>query len=155
MDAHWIVTANAGRARVFSQDEHGAPFTEIDDLINESVRLRTVDTETDDLAQRGGSTRLSGSATPSQPSGYEPHQTPAEHQVELFARRLAAFLLRGHQEHRYRALSLAASPEFLGVLRKLLDPAVANAIDLELPKDYTHSNAAQLRDQFQKHRVKS
>ena len=155
MDAHWIVTANAGRARVFSQEEHDAPFAEVDDLLNEGVRLRTVDTETDDLGQRGGSTSLSSSATPSQPSGYEPHQTPAEHQVELFARRLAGFLLRGHQEHRYRALSLAASPEFLGVLRKMLDPAVSNAIDLEVPKDYTHSSAAQLRDQFQKQRDKS
>lgn len=155
MDAQWIVTANAGRARVFSQDEPGAAFAEIEDLLNEGARLRTVDTETDELGRRGGSTSASSPATPSQPNGYEPHQTPVEHQTELFARRLAAFLLRSHQEGRYRALSLAASPEFLGMLRKMLDPAVSKAIDLELPKDYTHSTVAQLRDQFQKHRART
>ena len=153
MDAHWIVTANAGRSRIFSQSHNTAPFEEIDDLVNDAARLRTGDTETDDLGRRGGSTSLPGSGTPSQSSGYEPHQTPAEHQVELFARRLAAYLLQGHRQGRYRALSLAASPEFLGVLRKLLDPAVSSAIDVEMHKDYTQSNAAQLRDQFEKHRT--
>ena len=153
MDAHWILAANAGRARIFRQPESAAPFEEVEDLVNAGARQRTADTETDDLGRRSSSTGRPGAGTPSQASGYEPHTTPAEHQTELFAKQLAVSLQRSHHEGRFRGLTLAASPEFLGVLRKAFDPELAKAIDLTIDKDYTHANASQLRDLIRKHRL--
>lgn len=148
MPTTWIVTANASRARFFSREKVGDPLEEIDDLVGEGVRLRTVDTETDDLGQRAAGKSRHGAGAASQSSGYEPHQTPAEHQTELFARSVAARLAKGLQEARFDALHIAASPEFLGVLRKLLDPKVTALVGKEINKDYTQSNARQLQDQL-------
>ena len=154
MDAQWIVSANAGRARFFSQAQAGAPLEEIEDMVNAAARLRTADTESDDLGRRTSSVGRSSAGTPSQASGYEPHQTPAEHQTQVFARSVAEFLQRGHQQHRYRKLSLIASPEFLGVLRKALDPGVGELVTVQIDKDYTQSTRDQLREQIRKHAEK-
>jgi protein required for attachment to host cells len=148
MGTIWIVTANAGRARYFAQEQPGGTLQEVEDQVNAAARLRTADTETDDLGRRTGSAGTSRGATPNQASGYEPHQTPAEHQTELFARSVATALADAHRAGRYQQLVLAASPEFLGALRKRLDPQVAALIRTEIGKDYTQSSASQLRDQL-------
>jgi protein required for attachment to host cells len=155
MDDVWIVTANAGRARIFSQESAGDRPAEINDMANTAVRLRTVETETDDLGQRsaGKSRHSVGAATPS--SGYEPNQTPAEHQTENFARDVAAFLLKAHQDGRFRHLILAAAPEFLGVLRKLLDTKVSGAVSVTINKDYTQLKADELRQRIDAQAAKS
>lgn len=82
-------------------------------------------------------------------SGYEPPQTPAEHETELFARSVTGFLLEQQQAGRFRQLVLAAPPQFLGTLRQLLDPHVKTRVKTELNKDYTQLNAQQLREQVQ------
>ena len=145
MDATWIVSANAGRARIFSRTNSSAALEEINDMVNTAARLRTVETETDDIGLRSASkSRHSvGAATPQ--SGYQPNQTPAEHQTELFARNVDDFLLQGYQEGRFQQIVLAASPEFLGVLRKLLDQRLASVVSLEINKDYTQFSGEQLR----------
>ena len=155
MDATWIVTGNAGRTRIFAQANRGAPLEAIDDRVNDAARTRTGDTESDDLGRRGSSTGLPRSGTPSPSSGYEPHQTPAEHQTEVFARDVAAFLLQAQQHGRFRSLTLAASPEFLGVLRKALDPAVSRAVGVTIDRDWSQSDAAQLREHLDRHWAKT
>lgn len=154
MDATWIVSANAGRARFFSQAHSSAPLEEINDMVNTDVRLRTEDTESDKIGMLAAakSQHNVGAARPG--SGYEPNQTPDAHQTELFARNVADFLLQNHQEGRFQHLSLVASPQFLGVLRKLLDPNLESIVSSEINKDYTQSSAAQLREQMQAHQAK-
>lgn len=149
MDKTWIITANAGRARLFSQEGNTAPLQEVTDMVNTEVRLRTVDTESDQIGQLSASKSKHSVGAPTQPSGYEPNQIPSEHQTEQFARSVAAFLLQGLQEHRYKKLVLAASPQFLGVLRKLLDPQVLAAVSLDLNKDYTQFDPRELQAQIQ------
>jgi protein required for attachment to host cells len=39
-----------------------------------------------------------------------------------------------------------ASPEFLGVLRKLLDPQLESAVRLEINKDYTQLGTKQIQE---------
>lgn len=151
MDAHWIVVANAGHARFFSQANRAASFEEVDDLVNAGSRLRAVDTETDDLGQRAASTTRHGSGAPSSPSDYQPHQTPAEHQAELFARTVAARLAQGLQGRQFGQVVLVASPEFLGVLRKQISPQVQQAVRTEIGKDYTHLGVNELRDRIAEH----
>ena len=153
MDVLWILAANAGRARIFRQPDAAAPLEEVDDLVNDAVRLSTADTETDDLGRRSSSTGRPGGGTPSQSSGYEPHRTPAEHQTEVFSRTVASFLQQNHQAGRFRALSLVAAPEFLGVLRKALDPELQKVIDLQIDKDYTQQSARDLLELVRQHRL--
>ena len=136
---------------VFSQEHATGPLEEITDMVNTAARLRTAETETDSLGQRSASKSRHGVGAPTQPSGYQPNQSPAEHQTEIFARNLADFLVRAQREGRFRRLILVASPEFLGVVRTLLDPALDAVPRLEINKDYTHFNAEELRERINAH----
>jgi protein required for attachment to host cells len=127
---------------------------EVNDMVNTAVRLRTSELERDKVGPTAATKSMHnvGGATPNK--SYEPHQTAEEHQTELFARSIASFLLQGYQEGRYKRLALIASPQFLGELRKLLDPKLASVVSLELNKDYTHFSAPQLREQIEAHQAK-
>lgn len=146
MDATWIISANASRARIFSQAGPSTNLEEVEDMINSGARLRTVESETDKLGPTAATRSMhnTGGATPNK--AYEPHQTPVEHQTELFARNVAEFLLKGQQQGRFRRLCVVASPQFLGILRQQLDPNVASAVSLEINKDYTQASPAELQD---------
>jgi protein required for attachment to host cells len=148
MDAVWIVSANAARARLFSQPRGNDLPQEIDDMVNPAARLRAADLETDSLGQRAASKSRHSVGAPTQPSGYEPDVSPAEHQTELFAKSLAEVLLRAHQQQRYRQLMLVASPEFLGVLRRQLAPQLTSAVKVEINKDYTQLRPEELLERI-------
>lgn len=149
MDATWIVTANASRARFFCQARPKDALEEINDMANTAARLRTSDTETDRMGPTAAtkSQHNVGGATPNKT--YQPAQMPAQHEMELFARDVAGFLLKGYQEGRFKRLSLFSSPEFLGMLRKQLHPEVKSATSLEINKDYTQLAARQLQAQLE------
>ena len=152
MDTRWIVTGNAGRARIFAQANAAAPLEEIDDLLDDAVRLPAAETETDELGRRAPSTGTPRSGTPSPSSAGQPHTTPAEHRTELFARDVAAYLQEGHRQGRFATLSLVASPAFLGALRKALPPELAKVVGVEIDKDYSQATAAELRDRMARDR---
>ena len=155
MDATWIVTANASRARIFSQADSSASLEEVEDMINSGARLRTEESESDKIGPTaaGKSMHNTGGATPNK--AYEPHQTPVEHQTELFARNVAAFLLKNQQQGRFRALCIVASPQFLGILRQQFDANVTSAVSLEINKDYTQISPAELQQHIRTHRAGS
>lgn len=154
MSATWIVTANAGRARFFAQTDVSEPLHEVNGLINTAVRLRTTDTESDALGQMAASRSGHGAGAAAQPSGYEPHQSPAEHKTELFARSVAEFLLRARHEDCFQRLCIMAAPEFLGVLRKVLDSNLHALVVTEVNRDYTQLDAVELRQKLREHRFK-
>jgi protein required for attachment to host cells len=149
MNANWIVSANASRARFYSQARPSEPLEEINDMVNEAARERILDTTERDKrgpTSASKSAHNTGGATPNK--AYEPAQTPDKHLAELFARDIADYLLKAYQEGRYQQLTLVVSPQFLGVLRTLLDPQLESAVRLEINKDYTHFNAKQLLEQL-------
>lgn len=41
METTWILTADAGRARIFSESNPAQPLEEIDDMVNSAARMRT------------------------------------------------------------------------------------------------------------------
>ncbi|MEO7578364.1 MAG: host attachment protein [Massilia sp.] len=45
-------------------------------------------------------------------------------------------------------MAIVASPQFLGLLRKLLDPQLAPLVQFDINKDYTHFSAAQIAEQL-------
>jgi len=145
----WIVSANAGRVRVFSGPNVFGPLEEIRDMINDAARLRTSETESDVLGQRSASKSRHSLGAPTPESGYEPNQLPADHQTEIFARDVVDFLRASHEQGRFEHLVLAASPEFLGVLRKQLGPELQAAITLQINKDYTHLRTQELLERIQ------
>ncbi len=155
MNATWIVSANASRARFFSQQNLTEPLEEIEDMVNEEARLRMLEnTESDKRGPTSATKSIHnvGAATPNKM--YEPPQTPDKHSAELFARDIASYLLQGYQEGRFQQLSLVVSPQFLGMLRKLLDPQLESVVRLEINKDYTHFSPQQLLEQIQAHVAK-
>src|SRR5690606_35859678 len=149
MDSTWILSANAGRAKVFAWENRAAPLAEMVDMVNEGARQRTAETETDDLGQRSASKSRHSVGAPTQPSGYEPNQTPAQHQTEIFARDIANYLSKAHQQQRFRQLGLIASPASLGELRKQLDKTLAAQVSIEINRDYTQLTAQELREQIE------
>jgi protein required for attachment to host cells len=163
----WIITANAGRARFFADTGPAEPLQELEDMINDGARLRTQESETDRLgptaagksghgigaAQGGPAQHNANAGAPG--SQYEPNQTPAEHETELFARDIGHYLLKAQQEGRFQHLILSASPQFLGSLRSQLDPHLKAVLKQELNKDYTQVPAHQLREQLQTAQAKA
>jgi protein required for attachment to host cells len=149
MDSTWIVSANAGRARIFAQSRGNDALEEINDMVNTTARERVNATETDEMGQRSAGKSRHGAGAPSQGNGYQQHQTPPQHQEELFARDVAHFLIQAHNEGRFRELCLVASPEFLGVLRKQVHGKLGDAIRLEINHDYTRASADELREHVQ------
>lgn len=150
MHDSWILSANAGRAQIFSQPHSRAALSEITDFMNAAAHLRSADTEADELGQRN--TR-NGNKQGGPGSDWQPSQSPAEHQTELFARQVARSLLEAYDAGRFDELTLVASPEFLGVLRKQLDPRISSAIIDEIDKDYTQLNREQLQEKIKARRA--
>jgi protein required for attachment to host cells len=161
MKTTWIITANSGRVRFFADAGATEPLQELEDMINPAARLRTSDIDTDRLGptstagsghniggtQGVGAAHNAGVGAPNKQ--YQPAVTPTEHEAELFAKEVCRFLLQSHQEGKYNALVLTASPQFLGTLRANIDPQLKDLIKFELNKDYTQVNGPQLREQIQ------
>lgn len=152
MDTAWIVSANTGRARIFAESKPDGALQEVDSLVNTSARMRANEKYSDRIGPlaAGQSSHNTGGALPS--TQYEPQQTPEEREAESFARDVSARLLAGFRAGQFQKLVLVAAPRFLGVLRSILDPELKPLVRLELDKDYTQSNAQQLRAQLQAHR---
>lgn len=153
MPSTWIVSANASRARIFAQRQSADPLDEVLDLVNEASRLRDRDLETGaPVDARSASDSTNNVGAPTTPSTYEPKQTAKKHEMEAFARQVAEQLVKAHNEGRFDKLCLVASPEFLGMLRKLVQPKLHDALSLEINKDYTRSSPQELREQLREHR---
>lgn len=167
MQTTWIISANAGRARFFSQSDPAGPLEEIEDMVNNAVRLRVLETESDKIGPMAatnsghniGGTQgvgLAHNAKVGAPNkAYQPAHMPAEQEAEQFAKDISNYLLAAHREGRFEQLVISASPQFLGALRSFLDPHIKPLIKLELNKDYTHFNAQQLREQLHAQQSKS
>ena len=167
MQATWIITANAGRARFFCESDPASPLQEIEDMVNAAARLRVTETEPDRLGPTaagksghniGGTQGLGlahnvGVGAPNKT--YQPAHTPADLEAEQFAKDISAYLQQAHKEGKFKQLVLSASPHFLGALRSLLDPHIQALVTLELNKDYTHFNAQQLREHIRAHQQKA
>ena len=147
MATTWIVSANASRARIFSQANAAAPLEEVDDMINEAARMRESElTESDRVGPTSASKSMHNTGGPLPNKQYEPKQTIEEQSVDRFARDIAAYLGKERQQNRFDQLCLVASPKLLGLLRNFLDPAVQGSIKMELDKDYTQLAGQELLD---------
>ena len=155
MNTTWIVSADKGRARIFAETEPGQPLQEIEDMVNETARMRVSEIYTDKVGPTAAESSIhnTGGALPNKQ--YEQQTTPEELEAQRFAKDICARLQKAHEEGRFKRLALVAEPKFLGVLRMQLDPQLKSLVQLEINKDFSHSNAQQLRDQIIAHNAKS
>ena len=167
MQTTWIMVANAGRARIFSESDPSQPLQEVEDMVSPAAHLRELDLVTDKMAptaatktghnigggQGAGAAHNAQAGAPN--SQYQPAQTPTEHEAEKFAKDISAYLKQAHGENRFGQLIISASPEFLDTLRKNLDSQIQPLIKLEINKDYTQVPVQQLRDQINAQQDKS
>lgn len=154
METTWIVSADAGRARIFSESNPAQPLIEIEDMVNTATRMRTAEKYTDRLGPTAAGQSIHNTGAPTPSKQYEPPQTPEERESESFSKDISGFLLKGWQEGLFQKLALIADPKFLGVLRMYLDPHLKPLVKLEINKDYTHSSPQQLHEQIRAHQEK-
>jgi protein required for attachment to host cells len=138
----WIIVADASRARIFETPNSGREINEIMDLVNPAAREPTRDIQSDAHgrfhAKGGASTNISHSI--------ERNQDAVEHEVELFAKRLSAYVDKARSEVRYDQLCLVAPPKFLGLLRGNLAKESQKLLKREIPKDLSKSDASTVLD---------
>ena len=120
MDPTWIVLADEGRARILAMREPGTDLAEVEEMTDAAAHADNADLRHDAYGRRGGGDpRMGGNNMES--AGEE----KLDHEAELFARRVAERLAQAHRQGRFERLRIAAAPRFLGRLRKMLSPQVA------------------------------
>ncbi len=129
MQKTWILAANNSRARIFEMQPSDKPPQQIEEFENPQGRAHARDLVTD------GSGRYFGRGERNQGHTAPPSEGPVEHEVELFAKRIAAHLEKCRVEQKFDRLRLVAAPKFLGLLRKNLGKEVVKLVDDSMAKD--------------------
>jgi protein required for attachment to host cells len=144
MEAVWVLVADEGRARILAHTKRGEDLEEVETLSDPAAHADNADLRRDAFGRRsgGGTMHKGGSVTAS--AG----EDKLDHEAELFARRVADYLLDGLRKQRYERLQIAAAPRFLGRLRKALDRQVSDVVVGELDKDLLQLDRRALTQQL-------
>ncbi len=139
MSSVWVVTADAGRARIFSADSPTAPLQLLQELISPEARMREQDLTSDRPGRSFDSVGTGRHAT-------EPRTHAKDQEATRFAGEIAAHLRRGRDDGAFSRLVLVLEPHFLGLIRKAIDPAVAKMVTVEITKDLNQASAEDIRN---------
>ena len=139
MSQVWVVVASSTRCRIFRQDKHNAPLTEIEDLVHPEARLRRGELESD---RPGRALNGSGSARHALGQGVD----RSDHECARFARTVAGRLERARQRHRFQRLVVVADPRFLGHLRHGLSEATRSCVTAQLRKNLCTADPKSIRE---------
>ncbi len=136
MPAKWVVVADACRARIFETRALGRGLQEIEDMTNPLGRAHSSEL----LADAGGRTYASAGAR--QGHTTQPRTDPVEHEVEMFAKRLADRLEKARCDGRFEQLYVIAAPRFLGLLREKRGKEIERLVQREIAKDIAQLDPA-------------
>ena len=136
----WMVAADASRARVYASEAAGETPQPVEEFDNPAGRTHNRDLVTD------GDGRYFGKGERNQGHTASPGESAVEHEVELFAKRVASYLDRARIDHRYDRLRLVAAPKFLGLLRQNLTKEVDKVVDQAIAKDISWFDENALAD---------
>jgi protein required for attachment to host cells len=138
----WVVVANGSRARVFEADSPKGGFTrEVATLVHTQSRL----------LEQGLTTDLPGRTFDSVGQGrhsLEVRTRAKRHEKENFAAEIADVLDRACAAGKFHHLILAATPAFMGMLRRRLGPHSSRRIVHTVEKDLTRYPPARIRSQL-------
>jgi protein required for attachment to host cells len=142
MPAKWVVVADACRARIFETRALGRGLHEIEDFANPLGRAHSSEL----LADAGGRSYASAGARHGHTT--QPRTDPVEHEVELFAKRIADHLEKARCEGRFDQLYVIAAPRFLGLLREKRSKDVERLIEREIAKDVAQLDTSAIATQL-------
>ncbi len=132
----WLVTANSGIARIYRVEKENS-LAEIHLLEHPESRMHNLDLVSDkpgrDFESFGAVRHAVGKC-----------ETPKMHEFSVFADELACFIKKAHDQGEFDQLYIAASPNFLGLLRASLDPTIVKLIAGEADKDMTQTNPSEI-----------
>jgi len=137
MEPTWILVADSGRARLFTVDRPRGPLAEHSGYVNPADRLRDQDLETDAPGRGSG-------ANGARFSMGGDMGTKAHH-ADRFAKELAGVLHEGRLAGKFARLYVMAAPNFLGSLRRVLDPRTAACVAASFSKDVVREKADAIR----------
>lgn len=135
----WVVVANSSIAYIYKLEKKH--LEEIDVLKHPESRLRNRDIVGD---KPGRDFESMGTLRHS----LEPHHTPHEQEVILFAKELAHYLEAARNRNEVEKFYLAASPIMLGLLRQSLDASTVKLITGEIDKDLTQLKPEEMVEHF-------
>jgi len=133
----WILVGNSSRARLFETNAKAdSDWRLVEEFHHDESRAKSE--ELRDQPDNPNAGTLHGPPGENEPQG----RRELEH--ERFARELSSRLDRGHDQHAFDKLVIAAPPEFLGRLRKALSTRVRQRVLLDLGSDYSMVPAREL-----------
>ncbi|MBI5717243.1 MAG: host attachment protein [Burkholderiales bacterium] len=125
---HWVLLANASRARLFERDHDNGALRELGDFVHPGSRLKSAALSHDRAGQ--GS---KGSAR----AHFEPPTSPKEREQQHFAEQLSQHLEEAARAERLVGWAVIASSPFLGRLRTALGSAAATRLTHHVDRDLT------------------
>lgn len=140
MQQHWVVVADAARARILASagpnDLHEIyAFTHPESRNHDGDLAEGGKGEV--IESKGSSTRRT-----------EPKSLPTEKEAERFARAIAEFLEKHRQQENFEDLVLVAEPQMLGRLRGQLNSQTANCVTRSIDKDWTQQEPKTIRERL-------
>ncbi len=151
----WVVVANAARARFLAvRDNPGAylgseafpssrpalrgELEEVASLSNPAARLSDADLETD---RPGATSDRKGEAM----HAYEPPESVRDVEARRFARDVVGELEQALQKRKMERFYLMAAPDFLGLLRDVMDKELRAALVTDQAKDLSSCSPEEIR----------
>lgn len=125
----WVVVADGTRARLFNRHRN-RKLEEFDVLLSPAHRLHEGDLVTD---RKGQAADGNGSGR----HGVGNKNTAKDHELAMFAKRLADRLDEGRTSGEVERLVLVAPPRFLGQLRASMSGPAADLVALTIDKELT------------------
>ncbi|MCP3135892.1 host attachment protein [Pyxidicoccus xibeiensis] len=133
----WILVGNASRARLFATDAKAeGDWRLVEEFSHEESRAKAFELLNQPDNPNAGT--LHGPPPENEPNG----RKELEH--DRFARELSGFLDKGHDSHSFDKLVIAAPPEFLGRIRRLLSSRVKQRVLMDVDADYSNVPAREL-----------
>lgn len=132
----WLIAANTCIAKIYKVGKHQS-LIQVEVLEHPESRLHNQDLVSDKPGrdfESMGCTRHS----------LEPHTSPKQHECIIFAKIVADYLKVAYHQGVFETLYLAASPNFLGLLRQTMEPAIAKSIAGETDKDMTQMDPKEI-----------
>lgn len=142
----WYLIADGSRARIFARDDD-TNISLVETFDHPEGRMHA-----GDLSMDVGRTRQTGSAVFA--SAKEERNARRDQENANFAKTLVDYLAKGLPENKIDEWVLVAGPQFLGLIREKLTPAVEKLLTATLPKDLTELSPHELKkrdDVFELH----
>ncbi len=128
MKKTWVVVAESSRARIFQAESRLKPMKEIEGLAHPESRARVLDINADNAGRAFDSAGQGRHAM-------ENEVDPKKHEAEMFAKQIADHLDKARAKGEFEALIVIAPPEFLGLLRKHVNPVTTKTMAKAVSKN--------------------